>query len=654
MQAFVVMPFHTKENIDFDRVYVDLIKPALEIEGFDVFREDEEKEAGEIRTDMFQQLLLADLVVADLSIDNPNVWYELGVRHALRARGVIQIKCQRDYMPFDVYTDRTFTYHIKNGIPDFDFIDMDKLSLGSMAKETVFSWYGKRISPVFRLLSYLEEPSWKNLKIGEAKEIWDKYEDWEGRIKIARKRQKPGDILVLADEAPSQVLRLEAYNTAGQSLIQLGQFSLALEKAEIALSIDPKNLKSLQLKSIALIRVGRYDEAKVLLERTTVEYSEDAETIALLGRIEKDAWLASWKSTNKTREAMIKDATNEEGLLIESIKSYYRGFSLDPKHYYSGINALTLAHIFRHLTGNDCESIKNTRSLEGGVRWAVESALFKESSDRKNYWARVTLSEIEVLVSDVLVVEKAYKYAIAAAEKDWFSIDSSYQQLLILQELGFRPQQVNAAMEIVNHTLQKLKAPTIPQKVFLFSGHMIDRPNRIEPRFPPDKEKIAADALSKKLYELGAGKGDVALCGGACGGDILFAESCLERDLKLEIRIPFDEPTFFVHSVTFAGNDWRNRFYKIKNHPNTKIYVMPQEIGPIPLTVDPYRRNNLWQLYTALSWTPEKVNFICLWNGKEGDHPGGTKHMYDEVQKHLGHAYILDSNKLFNLNQYAK
>jgi hypothetical protein len=50
----------------------------------------------------------------DLSIDNPNLWYELGVRHALRARGVVQIKCKRDYMPFDVYTDRTFSYHIKN------------------------------------------------------------------------------------------------------------------------------------------------------------------------------------------------------------------------------------------------------------------------------------------------------------------------------------------------------------------------------------------------------------------------------------------------------------------------------------------------------------------------------------------------------------
>src|SRR5512134_3092300 len=91
LHAFVIMPYGTKEGIDFDAVYEELIRPALESERFQVYRADDEIIAGNIRTDMFQELLLADLVVADLSIDNPNVWYELGVRHALRARGVIQI-----------------------------------------------------------------------------------------------------------------------------------------------------------------------------------------------------------------------------------------------------------------------------------------------------------------------------------------------------------------------------------------------------------------------------------------------------------------------------------------------------------------------------------------------------------------------------------
>ena len=74
---------------------------------------------------------------------------------------------------------------------------------------------------------------------------------------------------------------------------------------------------------------------------------------------------------------------------------------------------------------------------------------------------------------------------------------------------------------------------------------------------------------------------------------------------------------------------------------------MPDEIGVSPPKVDPYSRNNLWQLYTALSWGPEKVRFICLWNGKEGDGPGGTKHMLEEVKKHSGRVYVLDTNELF-------
>src|SRR5918992_3011917 len=130
LHAFVAMPFGTKEGIDFDAVYRDYIRPALEGAGFEVFRADEEPRAGNIRTDMFQELLLADLVVADLSIDNPNVWYELGVRHALRSRGVIQIQCRRDYLPFDVYVDRTLLYHIKDGAPDPAFLEADKKALG--------------------------------------------------------------------------------------------------------------------------------------------------------------------------------------------------------------------------------------------------------------------------------------------------------------------------------------------------------------------------------------------------------------------------------------------------------------------------------------------------------------------------------------------
>jgi len=198
-----------------------------------------------------------------------------------------------------------------------------------------------------------------------------------------------------------------------------------------------------------------------------------------------------------------------------------------------------------------------------------------------------------------------------------------------------------------NWALKKFKPPFEPRYVFLFSGHMIDAPGREPPRFPPKKEEIAAKEIAKKLDELDAGEKDLALCGGACGGDLLFAEACLKLGVQVQIRIPFDEPTFLKNSVTFADGNWGKRYYAVKNNKLTTLFVMPDELGSTPGNANPYERNNLWQLYTALSMGPKKVRFICLWDGKGGDGPGGTKHMHDSVKERSGLVYVLDTNVLF-------
>jgi hypothetical protein len=103
-----------------------------------------------------------------------------------------------------------------------------------------------------------------------------------------------------------------------------------------------------------------------------------------------------------------------------------------------------------------------------------------------------------------------------------------------------------------------------PRKIVLFSGHMIDAPGRDKPRFPPDKEPIAARAIAEALADLRIGPVDVAICGGACGGDLLFAEAARARGARLELHIPFDEPTFLENSVDFADRDWRARYAAVK------------------------------------------------------------------------------------------
>src|SRR5258706_1253074 len=78
-------------SISFDEVYDLLIKPALIKAGCRPFRADKEPGAGDIRTDMYFELVTADVVLADISVLNPNVFYELGVRHVVAPRGVLMI-----------------------------------------------------------------------------------------------------------------------------------------------------------------------------------------------------------------------------------------------------------------------------------------------------------------------------------------------------------------------------------------------------------------------------------------------------------------------------------------------------------------------------------------------------------------------------------
>src|SRR5580704_7780023 len=214
--AFVAMPFGVKSGadgqpIDFNRVYREFIAPALDAAGLEAFRADEEIRAGDIRTDMFQELLVADLVVADLSIDNPNVWYELGVRHALRARGVVIVSGGQTPTAFDLYTDRKLRYGLKEGGPDPATIDDDKRKLTEMIKATMESWHGRKVSPVYNLMPNLQEPDWKSLRVGDVREFWEKYDAWENRVRLARKEGHIGDVLVLAEEAPVAVFRADAW-----------------------------------------------------------------------------------------------------------------------------------------------------------------------------------------------------------------------------------------------------------------------------------------------------------------------------------------------------------------------------------------------------------------------------------------------------------
>ena len=649
LHAFVAMPFGVKEGRDFDRIYTDYIKPALSAAGFRVFRADQEQRAGSIQADMFQELLLADLVVADLSIDNPNVWYELGVRHALRARGVVLIQSQRDYQPFDIYTDRKLRYRLKDGIPDPEFLARDRAALTQMAEATLAAWHGRPVSPVYTYLDYLREPDWKTLSMAGAtvSEHGFRYREWSDRVQTACCKRRPGDIMVLAGEAPIQALALEAYRLAGKALLDAGQPGFALEQIDKALALDPDDLVSRQLKAVVLGRLGRLEEALSLVGRLLEDDDRTAENWALLGRIEKEHWIDVWRIPGATPQEMQAAAVHACATLAESSNGYERGYLCNVAHYYSGMNALTLRWLLAELGGYDV-SMLPLAALEGGVRCALASALATETPLRKDYWARASLAEVETLCGEPEQVRRAWERALAA-RPDWFELDSSYQQLCILRDLGVRATEVDIAARIVECGIQRLHCEPPPAKVFLFSGHMVDRPERAVPRFPNDAQHIdiARAAIARQLDALEIGADSLAICGGACGGDLLFADVALQRGARLQMHLPFAEPQFLQASVSFAGGEWQDLYFKTKAHPRTGILVMPTELGPAPASAEPYARNNLWQLYTALSQGADKVRFVCLWDGGEADGPGGTQQMYTAVRDRSGQVYVLDTKALW-------
>lgn len=650
--AFIAMPFGTKpgvdgKDIDFNRVYAELLKPALEAAGCEVFRADEEQRAGDIRTDMFQELLVADLVLADLTLDNPNVWYELGVRHALRSRGVLLVQGPRPTSPFDIYTDRKLRYRLKDGGPDPRFVEADKAALTTMALATLAADAQRRVSPVYTLLPHLREPAWRDLLLQDNNEFGAAFERWDARMKVARAKCCAGDILVLASETPTQALWLEAKRAAGNSLLQVCRYSFALEQFEDGLRVEPDDWVCRSKRIVCLGRMGQHEEALEAARQFVADRPGDAEALSLAGRVEKDRWRSRWQTADLTPERFRMAACLETASLEDAQALYRQAFTADPSHCYSGINALTLLLLLRHL-GNEVpqEAIDH---LIGGVRWA---ALTAQERDKSDYWAKASHAELCLLVHPRDEVAKAFRNVAAAAKRDWFALDSTRQTLTLLRDLQFRPEETSVALEIIDREIARSTPPFQPRQVLLFSGHMVDTPTRAKPRFPPTMVPRATAEIERVLDELRAGSGDLALTQGAAGGDLIFAEACARRGVRLQLLLPSQEPEFIESSINPSsdGATWRKRFIALKEGlkpPQAEPpRFMPTELGPPPTGSSPFERCNLWLLYTALSHGPEKVRFVCLWDGGGSGRPGGTRHMVNEVKRRTSNVNWIDTRAL--------
>ncbi|MCE2946221.1 MAG: tetratricopeptide repeat-containing protein [bacterium] len=665
--AFIAMPFgikpgHDGTPIDFNLVFERLIRPALEQAGCTVFRADEETRAGDIRTDMFQELLVADLVLADLTLDNPNVWYELGVRHALRARGVVLIQGPRATQPFDIYTDRKLRYAIKDGAPDPSRLDVDRDRLAAMARDTLAANSVRKVSPVYVLLDHLREPQWRELLLKGDNEFSRAYDAWCSRLEVARQKNRPGDILVLAAETPTRALALEARRAAAESLMKLRQFDFALEQIDAALAIDDCDRASRIRRALCLARLRRFEEAREAVQQLEESFPRDPDICTLAGRIEMQNWIQRWRGDpvedGEAAAAAADGATlpgttagiplrqaaaDEEAGLAYAIEPFRTAFTLQPSNYYAGIHWLMLAMVHAHLTGRTDSSL--LEQVTGGVHWSCLSA---RERDARDYAARASYAELCLLCFDAAQARSAWSAAVAAADRDWFALDSSRRTLAVLRDLAFRPQETATALSIVDREIARTASPFRPRQVLLFSGHMTDAATRPSPRFPSDKVDAAAARLAAALDQGGAGPDDLALCQAAAGGDLLFLEACQARGVPCQLMLPFPEPEFIERSVLPVkdGEAWRERYFAVKAKLALPPREMPVELGSLPEAANAYERCNSWLLNTALAWGIDRVRFFTLWNGGGGDGPGGTAHMYEEVKRRTGRVHWIDVRTL--------
>jgi hypothetical protein len=172
---------------------------------------------------------------------------------------------------------------------------------------------------------------------------------------------------------------------------------------------------------------------------------------------------------------------------------------------------------------------------------------------------------------------------------------------------------------------------------------MVDRPDRDEPRLPPDAVPAAADAIAAQLDDLGAGAADVGFCGGACGGDLLFAAALLARGGRLEIHLALPEPEFLETSVAFAGDEWVSRYRAVTSHPRTTVVPPSPEAAAAD---DPFSRANLAMLEAACATAPGALVFIALWDGTGGDGEGGTHDMMRRAREAGAEIRVIDTRAL--------
>jgi hypothetical protein len=647
-RAFIVRPFGTQQGIDFNQVSDRLISPVLKRLNIVGGTTEVIAWAGNIRVDMFERLALADIVIADISIHNANVFYELGIRHSLRPRTTILIRAratarpEATEVPFDLKTDRYLEY-------DADKPHEAQPLLADALEQSLATRHDD--SPVFLLVPGLEPTDPERLHPippGFSEEV------------VAAQRSKDRPMLaVLADEAGDV-----EWGLGGLRLVARAQFALkawpdACATYEAIRDIRPDDPDANLSLGTVYLELGKEVESAAALQRVGGQHeiasAQEAEALALLGRNAKNLWVRDW---NDLASEAAKHAAALRSPHLETARTYYdQAFSIDQNHWYSGVNALALTAVLACLIDENpdvwgerfddddrakiaANDIKRGRDeLAGAVSRSLSAEAFRDRrrGEPEDIWAMFTRADLRLLTSQrPAYVTAAYEQARTAAtdQEMAFAIASAARQVELYRRLGVFTDNVNAALKALDAPADEASAAPAPvrSRVLVFSGHRIDARGRKRPRFPASSEGKARDMIRRAVVEEQAQAGSQPIMGfaaGASGGDILFHEVCAELGIPTTLLLPLPEDEFAAESVADAGSEWIERFLTLTKRLEVRhLTGLPEWMaGNDSYTI--WQRGNRWILHTAMSLAEADITLIVLWDGKGGDGPGGTENMVE-------------------------
>lgn len=371
--CFILMPFGKKKDqigneIDFDKIYIDFIKPAILDASLEPIRADEEQIGGIIHKPMYERLMLCEYAVADLSILNANVFYELGIRHAIRPHSTISLFEDKSSLPFDVSLLRSIPY-------DRNLLKLEELK-SKLTKALLKVKKEKDVdSPLFQLVDGIKPSNIEHIKTDVFRKQVEYNQTLKKKLENIRTSKNLDELITFENELDFEVVEFGV-------IVDLFLSYRALEAFEnMVLLVDkmPKPLsQSIMIQEqlgFALNRVGQKDDAIKVLESIINEHGKSSETNGILGRVYKDKYTDALKDGNNIMA---------QGYLKKAIDTYLNGFEADFRDAYPGINAVTLMEI-----------ADDDRKKE--ILPIVEFAVKQKMKGHKDYWDWATLLELAIL-----------------------------------------------------------------------------------------------------------------------------------------------------------------------------------------------------------------------------------------------------------------